>query len=82
MGWLFAVALGLQERHRAKVFAAFGPIALGHLVSIAAVVALIGWARFAAVSPLLRPAGAAIILILFGLFRYLRPRVHPRRNRS
>ena len=42
MGWLFAVALGLQERSRAKVFAALGPIALGHLVSIAAVVALIG----------------------------------------
>jgi hypothetical protein len=77
MGWLFAVALGLQERRRAKVFAALGPIALGHLISIAAVVALIGWARFAAASALLRPAGAAI-LILFGLFRYLRPRAHPR----
>jgi len=41
------------------------------------VVALIGWARFAGASPLLRPAGAAI-LILFGIFRYLRPRAHPR----
>ena len=77
MGWLFAVALGLQERRRAKVFAALGPIALGHLISIAAAVALIGWARFAAASPLLRPAGAAI-LILFGLFRYFWPRAHPR----
>lgn len=77
MGWLFAVALGLQERRRSTVFAALGPIALGHLVSIAAVVALIGWARFAATSPLLRPTGAAI-LILFGIFRYLRPRAHPR----
>ena len=77
MGWLFAVALGLQERRRAKVFAALGPIALGHLVSIAAVVALIGWARFAAASPWLRPAGGGI-LILFGAFRYLWPRAHPR----
>jgi hypothetical protein len=77
MGWLFAVALGLQERRRAKVFAALGPIALGHLLSIATVVALIGWARFAAASPLVRPAGSAI-LILFGLFRYLWPRAHPR----
>jgi hypothetical protein len=77
MGWLFAVALGLQEHRRAKVFAALGPIALGHLISVATVVVLIGWARFAAASPLLRPAGAAI-LILFGLFRYLRPRAHPR----
>jgi hypothetical protein len=77
MGWLFAVALGLQERSRAKVIAALGPIALGHLVSIAAAVVLIGWARFVAASALLRPAGAAI-LIAFGLFRYLRPRAHPR----
>jgi hypothetical protein len=77
MGWLFAVALGLQERRRARVFAALGPIALGHLVSIAAVVALIGWARFAAASPWLRPAGGGI-LILFGAFRYLWPRAHPR----
>src|SRR5262249_20761338 len=77
MGWLFAVALGLQERRRAKVFAALGPIALGHLVSIAAVVVLIGWARFATASALLRAAGAAM-LILFGIFRYLRPRAHPR----
>ena len=77
MGWLFAVALGLQERSRAKVFAALGPIAFGHLVSIATVVALIGWARFAAASSLLRPAGAAI-LISFGIFRYLWPRAHPR----
>src|SRR5258708_30867233 len=77
MGWLFAVALGLQERSRAKVFAALGPIAFGHLVSVATVVALIGWARFAAASSLLRPAGAAI-LISFGIFRYLWPRAHPR----
>src|SRR5260370_15479228 len=77
MGWLFAVALGLQERSRAKVFAALGPIAFGHLVSIATVVALIGWARFAAASSLLLPAGAAI-LISFGIFRYLWPRAHPR----
>ena len=77
MGWLFAVALGLQERRRAKVFTALWPIALGHLVSIAAAVALIGWARFVAASTLLRPVGAAI-LIFFGVFRFLWPRAHPR----
>ena len=70
MGWLFAVALGLQERRRAKVFAALGPIAFGHLVSIATVVALIGWARFAAASPLLRPAGAAILILFAKLDHY------------
>lgn len=77
MGWLFAVALGMQEHSRAKVITALWPIALGHMLSISAVVALVGWARFAAASSVLRPAGAAI-LILFGLFRYLRPNAHPR----
>ena len=45
MGWLFAVALGLQERRRSKVVWALGPIAVGHLASIAAVVAIIGGLR-------------------------------------
>lgn len=77
MGWLFAVALGMQEHSRAKVIMALWPIALGHMLSIGAVVALVVSARFVAASSLLRPAGAAI-LILFGLFRYFRPRAHPR----
>jgi hypothetical protein len=77
MGWLFAVALGMQERSRAKVVAALGPIALGHLISIAVVVAAVEWIRSAGVSGALRITGAAI-LVLFGIFRYLRPRAHPR----
>jgi len=44
MGWLFAVALGLQERSRGAVLGAFGPIALGHAASVALVVALVGLA--------------------------------------
>jgi len=78
MGWLFAVALGLQERSRAKVVESLLPIALGHLISIGLVVAMIAWAAgFAAAAPWLRPGGAAI-LILFGIFRFVRPRAHPR----
>jgi hypothetical protein len=38
MGWLFAVALGLHRQSRATVFWALPPIALGHALSIAAVV--------------------------------------------
>ena len=76
MGWLFAVALGLQERRRSKVIAALLPIAIGHLLSVALVVALIaeamrpswGW---------MQPAGA-LVLVAFGLFRFWRPRAHPR----
>jgi hypothetical protein len=77
MGWLFAVALGLQERRRSKVIWALGPIAVGHLVSIAAVVAIIGGLRLFLAIDLLRPIGAAA-LILFGLFRFIWPRAHPR----
>jgi hypothetical protein len=77
MGWLFAVALGLQERRRARVLEALAPIAVGHLASIATVVAIIGGLRFVAASGYLRPAGAAA-LIGFGVFRLIRPRAHPR----
>ncbi|HJU28813.1 MAG TPA: hypothetical protein VJ718_06565, partial [Candidatus Binataceae bacterium] len=76
MGWLFAVALGLQERRRAKVISALPPIAAGHLVSVGIVVALIAWA-IDAQWWVLRPLGA-IALIAFGLFRFVWPRAHPR----
>jgi hypothetical protein len=77
MGWLFAVALGLQERSRAKVVESLFPIALGHLVSVGLVVALVAWAEGLVASQWLRLAGAAI-LILFGIFRFAKPRAHPR----
>jgi hypothetical protein len=35
MGWLFAVARGLQERRQALVLGALPPIAVGHAVSVA-----------------------------------------------
>jgi hypothetical protein len=76
MGWLFAVALGLQERRRTKVLVALLPIALGHLLSIAVIVGSIALAMRPA-SGWLRPVGAAA-LIGFGLFRFWRPRAHPR----
>jgi hypothetical protein len=77
MGWLFAVALGLQEQRRSKVVWALGPIAAGHLASIAAVVAIIGGLRLFFAIDYLRPVGAAA-LILFGLFRFVWPHAHPR----
>ena len=40
MGWLFAVALGLQERRRAGVLRAIPPIALGHAGAVALAVVL------------------------------------------
>ena len=40
MGWLFAVARGLQERNRRALWRALGPLALGHALAIAAAVAV------------------------------------------
>jgi len=77
MGWLFAVALGLQDHSRARVLWALVPIAIGHLVSIGVVVAMFALLQSIVAIEWLRPAGA-LALIGFGIFRFLRPRAHPR----
>ena len=38
MGWLFAVALGMQERRLGAVWRAMIPLTLGHALAIAAAV--------------------------------------------
>jgi hypothetical protein len=77
MGWLFAVALGLQDGSRARVIWALAPIAIGHLVAIGTVVAIVAGLQSTLAISWLRPSGA-IALILFGSFRFARPRAHPR----
>ena len=76
MGWLFAVALGLQEKSRRAVLSAIPPIALGHALSIAVVVGVVWLAQAALPERALR-YGAAAILFGFGLFRLVRSR-HPK----
>jgi hypothetical protein len=75
MGWLFAVSLGLQDRSRRAVLRALAPIALGHELSIAAVVLLVLGLGVVADQRWLN-AGAAVVLIGFGVFRFRRPRAH------
>ena len=75
MGWLFAVALGLQEQKRAAVFRALPPIALGHALSIGIIIAVVLLARVTVPYRTLK-IGAAAILFAFGLYRLLRSR-HP-----
>jgi hypothetical protein len=77
MGWLFAVALGLQERRRSAVLRALPLIALGHEASIGVVVLLVSGLQFVAAPDVLR-AGGAVALIAFGFFKFLKPRSHPR----
>lgn len=70
MGWLFAVALGLQRRGRAAVLQSLLPIAAGHALSVAMVVVAIGVLR-AFVDFMILQVGAAIALIGFGLYRLI-----------
>lgn len=76
MGWLFAVALGLQEQNARAVWRALVPLGLGHLLSVGIVVGLLQLLSFSLPLPILRGASAAV-LIGFGLYRLLRVR-HPR----
>jgi hypothetical protein len=76
MGWLFAVALGMQEKHRRAVLAAIPPIALGHALSIGLVVGLF-WLAEASVPEKALRYGAAATLFGFGFYRFVRSR-HPR----
>jgi len=75
MGWLFAVALGLQEQNRAAVFRALAPIVLGHALSIGIIVAAVLVARVNLTYHILKIAAAGI-LFAFGFYRLLRAR-HP-----
>jgi hypothetical protein len=77
MGWLFAVGLGMQDRQRRSVLRALPAIALGHEAAIAlAALLVLGLGLLADPRPLHLAAAAA--LIGFGLFRFLKPRAHPR----
>jgi hypothetical protein len=75
MGWLFAVALGMQERSRRAVLRSLLPIAIGHECSIALVALLVVVLGLVADTHALHLA-AGFSLIGFGIFRFLRPRAH------
>jgi hypothetical protein len=75
MGWLFAVALGLQEQKRVAVFRALPPMVLGHAVSIGIIIAVVLMARVS-LPPRTLKIVAAAILFAFGLYRLVRSR-HP-----
>lgn len=75
MGWLFAVARGFQEGKRRAVLEALIPIAVGHESSVTLAVFLVSAFEFVAAPDVLRLVGA-IALILFGLFKLVRPRSH------
>ncbi|MEU5873149.1 hypothetical protein AB0A73_16555 [Glycomyces sp. NPDC047369] len=73
MGWLFAVARGLQERSRMALLRALPPIAAGHLASVAIVAALVAATRSVTASSALAVLGG-VLLVAFGLWRLLSER--------
>jgi|SRR5579875_853819 len=77
MGWLFAVALGLQERRRNAVVRALFPIAIGHELSVALVVVALA-ATSAVIDERAVRVTAALVLFAFGLYKLLKPLSHPK----
>jgi hypothetical protein len=75
MGWLFAVALGLQEQKRAAVFRALPPMVLGHALSIGIIIGAVLVVRVNVPHRPMRIA-AAVLMFAFGFYRLLRTR-HP-----
>lgn len=76
MGWLFAVALGLQQKSRRGVLRAIPPLVLGHAISISIIVGVFWLVRASVPARPLR-YGAAAILFGFAVYRLVRSR-HPK----
>jgi hypothetical protein len=76
MGWLFAVALGLQERDRRAVWGAVLPLAAGHALAIAAAIGVAAAVGLVVPTDGIRWIVAAMLLVL-GMVRLRRHR-HPR----
>ena len=76
MGWPLALSAGLMEQKQRALFGALGPLAIGHLAAIFLIIlpfsmltVLVFWQREIQIS-------AALILITFGLYRFINRR-HP-----
>jgi hypothetical protein len=76
MGWLFALALGLQDKRRSAVLEALLPIALGHAVAIATAILFLIFLQHLFPTNVLKWVVAVIIFAL-GTYRLFRAR-HPR----
>jgi hypothetical protein len=73
MGWLFAVARGMQERSRRVLLTSLPPIALGHLASVAIVASVVSATESVVAGNVVGIVGGAV-LVAFGLWRLLSER--------
>lgn len=76
MGWLFALALGLQEKRTSAVIGALVPIALGHATAIGIAVLILSLAQRLLPAHVLKWPVAGVVFAL-GLYRIFRAS-HPR----
>ncbi len=76
MGWLFAVALGMQQGSTRGVWRALPPMAAGHAAAVGGVLLAAAAAQTVIPVDLLRPA-VSVALVGFGVYRLVRHR-HPR----
>jgi hypothetical protein len=76
MGWLFALALGLQEKRRSAVIGALLPIALGHAAAITVAILVLRFAQHFLPMNILK-WGVALFLFTLGVYRLFRAS-HPR----
>ncbi|MCW2898160.1 MAG: hypothetical protein JWO67_425 [Streptosporangiaceae bacterium] len=73
MGWLFAVARGLQERSRGPVLQSLPAIAAGHAASVG-VIALVVTFTGSVLTTRIVAIGGGVVLVAFGLWRLLSKR--------
>ena len=71
MGWLFAVALGMQEHSTRAVVRSLGPITLGHALAIGVVVLLAGLVQVVLPLNYVKIAVACLLVVL-GIYRIVR----------
>ena len=76
MGWLFALALGLQEKRRSAVIGALVPIALGHAAAITLAILALRFVQHFLPLNILK-WGVALFLFALGVYRLFRAN-HPR----
>jgi hypothetical protein len=73
MGWLFAVARGMQERSRTVLLTSLPPIAAGHLASVAIIASVVSATESVVAANVVGIVGG-LVLVGFGLWRLLSER--------
>src|SRR5215475_7013140 len=68
MGWLFAVALGMQQGSARGVWRALPPITLGHVAAVGAVLLVAEVVQTVVPLPIMKMVVAAVLVAL-GLYR-------------